>query len=124
MPVIGNVSKQSGESEEVAKGRGEEESAPTESQVQEQFIKCISAHEEQVQKLLRHSRKFIRESICGQVDVSRDEGSFLWRGAAPYPLLLVSVTNCSAHAREIKHERRGGNMRRVGGRTEYGRVGK
>jgi len=83
MSVIGNVSNESGESEGLAKGRGEEESAPTERQVHEQFIKWISAHEEQVQQILCHSSEFHRESFCGEVDVRRDEGTFLWRGAAP-----------------------------------------
>jgi hypothetical protein len=83
MSDIGNVSKESGASEGLAKGRGEKESAPTESRVHEQFIKWISAHEEQVQQILCHSNEFKRESFCGEVDVSRDEGSFLWRGAAP-----------------------------------------
>jgi hypothetical protein len=124
MPVRGKVSNESGESEELAKGRGEEESAPTEIQVQEQFIKWISAHEEQVQQFLRHSNEFNRKSFCGEVDVSRDEGSVLRRGAAPYPLQLVSVKNCSAVGTEIKHERMGKNMRRVGRGTEYERIGK
>jgi hypothetical protein len=83
MSDIGDVSKESGAIGGLPKSRGEEESAPTEGRVHEQFIKWISAHEEQVQQILCHSNEFKRESFCGEVDVSRDEGSFLWRGAAP-----------------------------------------
>jgi len=83
MSDIGNVTKESAASGELPKGRGEEQSAPTESRGHEQFIKWVSAHEDQVQQILCHSNEFKRESFCGEVDVSRDEGSFLWRGAAP-----------------------------------------
>ena len=58
MSDIGNVSKGSGVSEGLAKGRGEKESAPTESRVHEQFIKWISGHEDQVQQILCHSSEF------------------------------------------------------------------
>jgi hypothetical protein len=55
MSDIGHVSKESGASEGLAKGRGEKESAPTESRVHEQFIKWISADEDHVQQILCHS---------------------------------------------------------------------
>jgi hypothetical protein len=83
MSDIGNVSKESGAGGGILKGRGEEEFAPTESRVHEQFIKWISAHEQQVQQILCHSNEFKRESFCGEVDVGRGEDTFLWRGAAP-----------------------------------------
>lgn len=47
------------------------------------FIKWISAHEEQVRDILCRSSQFTGESFCAGRRGSEYERTFLWRGGAP-----------------------------------------
>jgi hypothetical protein len=80
MTVTRDVSQMSGQGEGLSRGGGEE----TESRIHKQFIEWVSAHEEQVQEIICHSRQFSNEPFCGAEHVSRGEDTSLWRGSAQF----------------------------------------
>jgi hypothetical protein len=80
MTVTRDVSQTSSQSEGLSRGGGEE----TESRIHKQFIEWVSAHEEQVQEIICHSKQFSGEPFCGAEHVSTGEDKSLWRGSANF----------------------------------------
>jgi hypothetical protein len=80
MTVTRNVSQTSGQAEGLSRCGGEE----TESRIHKQFIEWVSAHEEQVQEIICHSKQFSGEPFCGAEHVSRGEETSFWRGSAHF----------------------------------------
>ena len=82
MADIWEVSEMAEGGEAIVHGYTEEEPAPMESKAHDDFIKWITAHEDQVRQILCSTRNFAEQSFCGERHPKMYEDSFLWRGAA------------------------------------------
>jgi len=83
MSVTEEYTEMSGQGEGSSSGGSEEERSFIRSEEQDDFIKWVSAHEEQVQNVLCGSKEFGGESFCGGRHVRGIMDSVFSRGVIP-----------------------------------------